>query len=317
MPPFKKTDFDYHYRVDSQLRALRDHRDAAPGRQIPQRVEDRLLLATWNIANLGIHHRRDHDHRLIAELISWFDLVAVQEVNDDLTGFRSVMTHLPGRKVIFSDAAGNDERAAFIYDPERVELLDMVGEVAVPPRWQSVIRVPGSTQRFDGFDRNPYLTAFRSGRLAFLLVNVHLYYGGDTAIQKNRRFLEALAVARWADLQRRDPHAYTDNIIVLGDFNLEKVGWDDPIWRMLGERGLHLAAHSTYVGGSNIRDNRPYDQVAFFPGDVQDRLETSGVFDFDNAIFAHLWDTKPDRFLDYVQYHLSDHRLLWAAFNTT
>ena len=86
---------------------------------------------------------------------------------------------------------------------------------------------------------------------------------------------------------------------------------------MLGERGLHLAPHSTHVGGSNIRDDRAYDQMACFPGPVEDRMEASGVFDFDGAVFRSLWESRtPEEFYGYVQYYISDHRILWAAFST-
>jgi hypothetical protein len=36
----------------------------------------------------------------------------------------------------------------------------------------------------------------------------------------DRRVLEAFAVAWWADKRHRGTHAYTQNVIALGDFNL-------------------------------------------------------------------------------------------------
>ena len=49
--------------------------------------------------------------------MSWFDLVAVQEVNDDLRGIEAIHSHLPARyDLLFSDASGNRERQAFLYD---------------------------------------------------------------------------------------------------------------------------------------------------------------------------------------------------------
>jgi hypothetical protein len=33
-------------------------------------------------------------------------------------------------------------------------------------------------------------------------MRIHLYYGKNTAHHKNRRFMETLATARWADLRR-------------------------------------------------------------------------------------------------------------------
>jgi hypothetical protein len=128
--------------------------------------------------------------------------------------------------------------------------------------------------------------------------------------------METLATARWADLRRKDNDAYTTNSMAMGDFNLEKTEWADPIWEMLGKKGLYLVPHSTYVGGSNIKDDRPYDQMAFFPGPVQDALETSGVFDFDRGIFSTLYQTRPKPdFFAYVKYYISDHRPLWSSFN--
>lgn len=318
MPAFDKPEVDYSYRIESQLRALRNYRDQAPDRAIPERSSDRLLVATWNIANLGLHERDEKDHRLIAEIISWFDLVAIQETNNDLNGLRGVEAELPdGYHMIFSDRAGNNERMTFVYDTGRLDLLEETGEIAVPPRWKHVIRVPESKQKFGGFDRNPFLAVFRlkGTDFEFGVVNVHLYFGSESTISTNRRFMEALATARWADLRRKDRAAYTKNLIVLGDFNLEKADWGDPIWEMLGKRGLFLAPHSTYVGGSNIKGDRPYDQIGFFPGPVMDTLEASGVYDFDGAVFSTLYRRSSTKdFLAYVRYHLSDHRPLWVSF---
>jgi hypothetical protein len=55
-----------------------------------------LLVATWNVANLGLQKRTDADHALIAEILRWFDLVAVQD--DDLTGLRAVLSKLPKKR---------------------------------------------------------------------------------------------------------------------------------------------------------------------------------------------------------------------------
>ena len=84
MPSFPKPSFPFSYQVNAEVDALRDYRDTKPGRQIPAKSQNRLLLASWNIANLGLQKRRDQDYQIIAEMISWFDLVALQEVNDNL-----------------------------------------------------------------------------------------------------------------------------------------------------------------------------------------------------------------------------------------
>ncbi len=158
MPSFPKPQFEYDYQIASQIEAVRQYRDQAPGRQIPARQPNRLLLATWNIANLGLQQRREKDYRLIAEILSWFDLIAVQEVHDNTAGIRGIHQHLPAAyRLLFSDIAGNKERMAFVYDATKVAQLEKVGEVSVPPADFSQIKLPGIQRKFDGFDRNPYL----------------------------------------------------------------------------------------------------------------------------------------------------------------
>jgi endonuclease/exonuclease/phosphatase family metal-dependent hydrolase len=316
MPPFPKPSFTYNYRVDTQLEALRRYRESEPGRDVPEKAGDRLLVATWNVANLGVQERSEADYRLIAEIVTWFDLVALQEVNDNLAGVREIQEQLPGEyRMMFSDAAGNNERLTFIYDSRKVKLGEEVGEVAIPPSELDHIELPDSEQEFEGFDRNPYLALFQAGSFLFELVNVHLYFGSESRASIDRRRLETLAVARWADQRRRSPYASTADIIPLGDFNLPKAQPGDPIYDQLTGRGLHVPTHSTQIGSSIASDSH-YDQVVFFPGETEAQFSGRiGVFDFDGALFRELWESRPLKdFLAFMRYHISDHRPLWAEF---
>ncbi|MET0973563.1 MAG: endonuclease/exonuclease/phosphatase family protein [Thermoleophilaceae bacterium] len=315
MPPFPKPRFDYSPRVARELGALRALRDE---RGIPAKRDDRLLLATWNIANLGSQERSEADHELIAEIVSWFDLVAVQEVGDNLSGIRAVREQLPPSwRMQFSEAGGNRERAAFMYDASKVEPLEKTGRLAIPPSELARIRLNGVREQFRGFDRGPYVGTFRAGRFSIELVNVHLFFGSDSErADIERRMLETFAVARWCDRRRTNPNAYLRDIVALGDFNLPELSDDDPIYRTLTARGLELPAHKSAVGGSSLQGHKHYDQVAFFPGETSEFAERVDVFDFDNAIFADLYKSRPlKQFLSYLRYHLSDHRPLWAQFS--
>lgn len=317
MPAFPKPTFDYSYNVQIEIKALRHWRDTKPGRAIPRKAADRLLLVTWNLANLGVQQRRDDDYRLIAEMLSWFDIAALQEVNENLAGLRNLMKFMPTRfSALFSDSAGNNERMVYLYDRKKVKLLELVGEIAVPPSDHQDIKLPGITQPLTGFDRNPYLAAFKAGSFTVLLVNVHLYFGKESeAASIERRCLETYAVARWADLNVKSKHAYATDIIALGDFNLPKADPADPVYKALTKRGLQLPPHSTEVGSAIASDSH-YDQVAFFPSQTkQEFTGQCGVFDFDGAVFKTLWETRtPAQFRAYVRYYLSDHRPLWAEF---
>ena len=153
----------------------------------------------------------------------------------------------------------------------------------------------------------------------FIAVNVHSYFGSrgrnrPSGFNINKRSLETFAIARWADLRRRSARAFSPNILPLGDFNLPIREPGDPIFDALTARGPQLPVHSTEIG-SNLAGDRHYDQIAFFSGETADRLEQSGVFDFDGAVFAELWARgSTANFNRYVRYYLTDHRIFWSSF---
>ena len=318
MPSFPKPSFEFNYNLNTERSALLKWRDTKPGRSVPAKAANRLLLATWNIANLGAQDRRPKDFALLAEIVSWFDLVALQEVKNDRDGLDQLVAALPATwRTLYSDAAGNDERMSFIYDSAKVKTRELVGEIAVAPSDLKHVKLPESTvAKFEGFDRNPYIASFQVRNTVFSLVNVHLYYGDDTAkAALDRRALEAYAVARWCERESKSKYALTPIIAALGDFNLPKVAPTDPIFKALTKTGLQLPEHSTQIG-SNLAGDHHYDQVAFFPTGAGAKFTgKAGVFDFDGAVFAALWATKTQaQFRSYVRYYLSDHRPLWAEF---
>ena len=318
MPPFPKPRFDYSYDLAHELAALRDYRKHKPGRQIPRKGKGRLLVATWNVANLGVQDRLDSDYALIAEVVSWFDLVAVQEVNNDLRGIEAIHSQLPSRyDLLFSDASGNRERQAFLFDSRKVTRLREVGRVAIPPSQLPRIAVAGATAAFGGFDRGPYLASFEAGAFRFALLNVHLFYGSGAPADLDRRTLETFAVAWWADKTHRDRKSYVGDIVPLGDFNLPKATPGDRIFDALVALGLTTPSHSSQIGSAIASDNQ-YDQIAFFPGTTKDRFSGAcNVFDFDGALFQDLWATRTEtQFRSYTRFHISDHRPLWAEFHT-
>jgi endonuclease/exonuclease/phosphatase family metal-dependent hydrolase len=319
MPPFPRPQWDAEFPIDvaKQRKALRAH---AKERGIPKRTPDHLLLATWNIANLGVQKRDDpQDYTLLAEIASWFDIVAIQEVNDNLTGLRALMAKLPGHyQTLFSEASGNQERVAFVYDRRIVQQLEKVGRLSIPPAQLKNIKLPGSTVAFQGFDRGPYMAAFAAGAFRFLLVSVHLYFGSEDKDDMDRRALETIAVARWADKRRTSKNAYVSDIIALGDFNLPKLAADDPIYKALTSKGLKLpdeeARRISQIGGTSLGGLHHYDQIAIFPAATTE-LEHIDVFDFERPMFRDVFEQKTlVQFLAYTRFHMSDHRPLWAQF---
>ena len=315
MVPHAKPNPAYTYNLDSEISALRNYRNSSEDRQIPEKGPGNLLVATWNLTNLGLQERTEKDYKLMAEILSWFDLIAVQEIATNLDGFRQLISLLPGYSTVVSDPGGNDERLGFIYNKNKVNLLEMIGEVAVPPSDHRYIRMKTVSGTFTGFDRNPYIASFRSGNMEFVIVSVHLYYGSNAWYHKDRRTLETYSIARWGDLRRKSDASYSKNIIILGDFNLEKKDPNDPVYKALKKKGLLLPVHTTRAG-SNLAGDKEYDQIAFFPGKMNSKFTgKQGVFDFDGCLFADAWNNRRDDFHSIIKYHIADHRPLWAEFN--
>lgn len=316
MPPFPKPRFEYAVNVNAEITGLRQHKQT---RNVPAKSQDRLLIATWNVANFGEQAREDPHHRIIAEILSWFDLAAIQEVQENFGSLEDVVHSLGAQyKYVMSDIAGNKERMAFVFDSEKVRLLEKIGEIALPPADLKNIKLSAVKRKFAGFDRNPYLATFQAGRLSFLLVNVHLFFGSDTKkADIERRALETFAVARWAEQRQKSQFSFTRDIVALGDFNMPKVSPSDPIFKALTSKGLHLPQHTSQVG-SNLQSDKHYDQIAFFPGETQDDFTGNhGVFDFDQVVFADMWQNRSETdFNAYVKYYLSDHRPMWMEFKT-
>jgi hypothetical protein len=105
---------------------------------IPTRHEQNLLVATWNLrAFAGLTQRwhagpkdspkRDwHAVACVAEIVSRFDLVAVQEIRRNTAAARFLLQLLgPDWRMIISDVtegdAGNGERLSFFYRHDRVQ----------------------------------------------------------------------------------------------------------------------------------------------------------------------------------------------------
>ncbi len=314
MVPHKEEEPKFTYDLSKERRALlatKQHRG------IPEKTSNKLLTATWNLTNFGLQNRTDDDFALMCEILSWFDLIAIQEISDSLNHLHSLMKLLPhSYNVILSDIGGNDERAGFLYDSSKVTRLELAAEVAIPPSDHRYIRMKGVSGSFKGFDRNPYVVAFRAGELEFTAVSVHLYFGSHSYYDADRRALEAYALARWAHQRHKAPGAYSQSVLIMGDLNLPKRDESSNVYKSLKAKGLILPEHSTSMG-SNLAGDKHYDQVAFHAGGMQNAYTgKSGVFDFDRApFFENAWSVSPEYFNTVVKYHITDHRPLWSEFN--
>ena len=212
--------------VAADLTALSNSLDAV----IPaKRPSENILIATWNLKSFGSLTRkwtsatgdspkRDlRGLRAICEVVSRFDVVAIQEVKGDLRSLRDMMLFLGDHwSFLMTDVniheGGASERLAFVFDRRRVHASGLASELVVPEKWLEDVSAGSGWRQFV---RTPYAASFRMGAATFILVTLHVDYG-----QPQDRIPELNAIARfmrnWADRSNR----WGQNLIALGDFNV-------------------------------------------------------------------------------------------------
>lgn len=317
MRAHKKPCFPYQFNVDDELNRVEVHRNL-PNRRIPARNSENVLIASWNLTNFGLQERERQHLEIMAYIVQPFDVIAFQEVADDITHLNTLVSILgDGWHYIYSDIAGNQERLGFIYRTDRLHPIGLAAELAMRGYQRARIEIEGidpEEEPFSGFNRNPYMIGFRADDFEFSLVNIHLYWSN-----MNWRRLEAKALGKWAKSRIDKAGPPNNDIILIGDFNMPHVQQGDPIYDELKEFGLRFPKHTTNLVGTNLAGDNDYDEIAFFPSRTsEDFTERIGVFDFDNAIFTDLWPgslgADSERFFQYVRYYVADHRPIWAEF---
>lgn len=116
--------------------ALSDHlKDPSDQVRIPNTVR----IATWNIREFGKKNyggRSFEELYYMAEIISKFDLIALQEIRGDLTEFRKLLRIMgPNWDFIATDVtdgdAGNGERMVFLFNRNVVQFKNIAGELTL------------------------------------------------------------------------------------------------------------------------------------------------------------------------------------------
>ena len=217
------------------LRTAMQNHPAAPERSVPgKNTTDTLLLATWNIKEFDggdTDKRTDESYWYIAEIISHFDLVAIQEVGANLDGLEKLKNRLGGTwRYVVSDVtegkAGNYERLAFLFDRRKVRFSGVAGEIVIPP----VEDAHGNRiAPADQLARTPTIVGFEAGWFRFMLSTVHIIWGkGDE--EHPARVAEIQTIAAFLKDRSEDVNAWSHNMFLLGDFNIFMDGRaeDDP-----------------------------------------------------------------------------------------
>lgn len=293
------------------LRTLRAERD-----------DSSLLLATWNVRDFdnnkfGFGPRLDESFYYLAEIMSCFDLIAIQEVNENLRPFERVLSILGSREWdylvtdVTEGTSGNGERMAFLFRRDKVWFRHIAGEVVLPEG--QLIVAPEAVSSDDAapaavtatavrhqFARSPYMVAFQSGWFRFSICTVHIYYGKESGPALERRINEIQALVDFfaarqdAEAQRLEERAGTspgnghrpaelslENYILLGDFNV--VSPEHRTMQALQSNGFSVPEQ---IGAEAIatRDHF-YDQIAVRVKDPRFKVTTGGIVPVFSDVF--------------------------------
>jgi len=283
-----RPDAPHFDRTVERLTALRAQLDA----EVPDKnLETSLLLATWNIREFdspAYGARLDEAIYYIAEIISRFDLVAVQEVRADLVAFDRLMRALGSNwQYLVTDVTegtrGNQERLAFVFDRRKVGFNGFTGQLVLPPIEQKQgNKIIGYTPVAQ-IARTPFFAGFGAGWTKWTLATVHILYGKDDPNDPDRvKEIDAVAAA----LRKRadDANRRFDNLVLLGDFNIYANG--DRTMQALTDEGWTVPEALQHIPGSNVPQDKKYDQIALRPQlHWFEPTGRAGVFDYYKSVF--------------------------------
>jgi hypothetical protein len=234
----------------------------------------------------------------------------------------------PGSSVRFAKNARVPVTADGAVDIEATPTprLPAAAEIVLPPS----SLVGGAHQ----FARTPFVASFQAGWLKINLATVHIYYGSGAAGLERRkdeiRRLTALLGERAKSDSDSDADAY---FIVLGDFNI--VGPGDETMDALRTNDFMIPEPLQRVPGSNVKQDKFYDQIALWTGKSRRRKSytrivpyRAGVFDYFDVVFRMDEEEiyrplmrKPgseDFYSSYARwrtYQMSDHLPMWVELH--
>jgi endonuclease/exonuclease/phosphatase family metal-dependent hydrolase len=280
-------------RVVANLRALRAQLD----RDVPAKdSEAELLLATWNIRDFGkpvperfgMGPRFAESYFYIAEVLSRFDFVAVQEVNE-LEEWETVTKILgPNWEWIATDVTdeaigGNGERLTYVWDKRKVHFQNVAGELVLPTKLLITKFLdkkvdedgdnvkdkpdPSDPTLIDGkpigqqFRRTPFAALFQAGWFKFEICTAHLYYGDDEGNQLKERTQEIERIGEFFGRRAERDIAEDRSLILLGDFNI--VSREHKMMEGLTKAGFTVPKALSKAPPTNEKKTMYYDQIVF------------------------------------------------------
>jgi endonuclease/exonuclease/phosphatase family metal-dependent hydrolase len=229
-----------------------------------KKASESLILGTWNIRNFDDDRfnygpRMEESLYYIAEIISKFDVIAIQEICTDLWPLKKLMRILGGSydyiltDTTHSSVGGNQERLGFIYDKNKVRFTGVAGEIVLPEK----LLISEVDDKKRQFSRTPFGVEFQSGWFKFVFSTVHIFFGsnGVTSPKYKRRVQEINAIASYLSKEAKNSDA---NHILVGDFNIKQPRSEG--YNALEKNGFSVVKNKR---GSNKDQTKFYDQISF------------------------------------------------------
>jgi endonuclease/exonuclease/phosphatase family metal-dependent hydrolase len=265
---------------------------------IPKRqVDENILIATWNIQKFG-NKKELRAIQYIADIIERFDIIAIQELQTDLTGLEKLIELLPGNyKFLVSEPIGNNERFGFIYDKRTVINTGLVSNV--------VFSNPDDKKERYLLSRIPYCASFKAGRFDFIIVTVHIYFGEGTTDKK--RLEEINKIVDYIDIisKRAGTKTFDRDIFIMGDFNIPEDG--DLFFRALIHKGFQMPLNMNKLL-TNYEQSHTFDKIAWVDRPSFQFSDNCNVVPYGNVLYQEI--PISDR-----KKKISDHLPLWAEFS--
>jgi len=295
-----------------ELKALKLLRSRIKSANIPSsKIDKTVNIATWNIRHWGQKKRKKCSLHYIAEILNQFDLISVVELRRNVSEMKYVLDLLGEYwSVVFSDyitdAGGNKERIAYIFDTRAVQFTGMAAETDGKRKKN---KKTGIYEPLFSWWRKPYMASFKSGSFDFVALSVHMQWG-----TKDGRKKELEQLAKWTKDYMKDEYRVDRDIILMGDFNIDSFTSD--LYEAISKYGLS-APESIIKSkfGSNLAKNKRYDQILHHPtvtGSVFS--DKGGVLDFYKGNHESLLPYK-DMTKNKFTFQLSDHLPLWIQLN--
>jgi len=287
-------------------------------------ADDTLLFATWNIRFLGRAKRIDVAHAHIAQIISFFDIVAFQELQS-ANGLAEILEHLgPNWRAEYGlespGSMGNRERLGFLYDSRKVKVDPVSSNMVLA---SSDLRHTATGQPA----RPPFVAAFSVNERKILVANTHIVFGRPDARADRIEELKAIAL----NLSEHADNSFGGiPALLVGDVNSERP--DGPVIEAIEGAGL-FTDPALKAAPSSVFTDKVYDQI-YVRNDPAKRLAFGRVGSFNP--FDHimrsddfsLYKTEAARDMNWGSdetrnkrlYHrwrsfqISDHRVKWAEF---